>query len=286
MIASSAPTARLDQLKRDGYCIIENMADERLLPTKTRRCVDKALTTLDAERQANAKAPGSLINSYAYPELADLIGNPRALQALEHMGLENVKFWKAVIISKPPGGPQLYWHQDCLMWQDPRAYSAVPPMIFLMYYLEDTTPENGCLRLLPGSHRHRHELHDMGEAHTKVINRMENPDDPRFGETAGEIDVPVRAGDLVVGDARMFHASHANRSAQKRTVITIWFHPAFSDLQEPTQSWIHHEMHDKHASWPAEARAKIAAVTPDYHGTATPMKLERTPDQRLPWPPD
>ena len=67
----------------------------------------------------------------------------------------------------------------------------------------------------------------------------------------------------------------------ERTVITIWFHPFYSDLQEPTQSLIHHVMHKQHASWPADALAKIVAVTPDYRGTADPMKPERTADQRL-----
>ena len=49
-----------------------------------------------------------------------------------------------------------------------------------MYYPEDTSPYNGCLRVLPRSHRRRHPLHHIGQAHTKDINRMENPDDPRF----------------------------------------------------------------------------------------------------------
>ena len=44
------------------------------------------------------------------------------------------------------------------MWGDPRAYSDRAPMIFLMYYLEDTRRENGCLRLLAGSHKYRHAL--------------------------------------------------------------------------------------------------------------------------------
>ena len=94
---------------------------------------------MDPERLEKTKAPGSLIDSNNYPELADLIGNRRALAELARMGIDDIKFWKAVIISKPPGGPRLYWHQDCLMWQDARAYSDRPPMIFLMYYLEDTT---------------------------------------------------------------------------------------------------------------------------------------------------
>ena len=105
------------QLREDGFCVIPDMADEALL-NKTRACVEKALSNYDEETRENTKAPGSLIDSNFYPELADLIGNPLALEALGQMGLDDIKFWKAVIISKPPGGPRLYWHQDCIMWQD------------------------------------------------------------------------------------------------------------------------------------------------------------------------
>ena len=274
-----AATLRHDLIE-DGFCVIPNMADGALL-NKTRACAQKALAEYDAEKRENTKAPGSLIDSNFYPELADLIGNPLALQTLEQMGLQDIKFWKAVIISKPPGGPRLYWHQDCIMWGDPRAYSERPPMIFLMYYLEDTTRQNGCLRLLAGSHRYRHVLHDMGEAHTKDINRVDNPNDPRFRDYASEVDVPVKAGDLVVGDARMFHATHENASIEQRTVITIWFHPFFSDLQEDTQSWIHRAMHKQHETWPAHALAKIQPLIPDYRGDLEPKELARTPDDRL-----
>ena len=272
-----------EQLREDGFCVIPDMADEALL-NKTRACVEKALAEYDEEWRENTKAPGSLIDSNFYPELADLIGNPLALKTLAQMGLEDIKFWKAVIISKPPGGPRLYWHQDCIMWGDPRAYSDRPPMIFLMYYLEDTRRENGCLRLLSGSHKYRHALHNMGEAHTRDINRMDNPDDPRFRDYADEVDVPVKAGDLVVGDARMFHATHENASGEQRTVITIWFHPFFADLQEDTRSWIHEAMHRQHESWSADALAKIQPLIPDYRGEVEPMEMTRTPDERLQWP--
>ena len=71
--------------------------------------------------------------------------------ALEAMGFGGSRFWKAVIISKPGPSPRLYWHQDCMWWDDPRAYGDYSPMIFLMYYLDDTSRENGCLRLLTRS---------------------------------------------------------------------------------------------------------------------------------------
>ena len=272
--------AKLEQFQREGYCVLEKMADEALL-RRTRECVERAVGMQDVERLARTRSPGTLIDSNVYPELAGIIGNPVALKALDEMGLPGSKFWKAVIISKPPGGPRLYWHQDCLMWQDPRAYSEIPPMIFLMYYLEDTARENGCLRVLPGTHRKRHILHGMGEAHTPEINRLENPDEPRFLDYPEERDLPMRAGDLVVGDARMFHATHANLSGKRRTVITVWYHPLFDGLLPSTQSWIHEEFHRRHGGWPEAALAEIEPVILRYIGKAAPMKFNRFPDERL-----
>ncbi len=280
MKTSSAAKQKLEQLKRDGFCVIEDVANKSLLE-KTCACATQAVASLDDDQLARARSPGSLINSDVQPALADLIGNPRALRALNEIGLHDIMFWKAVIISKPPGGPRLYWHQDCMMWHDPRAYSDVPPMIFLMYYLEDTARDNGCIRVLPGTHRMRHVLHSMGAAHTYDINSVENPDDPRFLNYPDEQDLPMRAGDLLVGDARMFHATHENGSFARRTVITIWFHPYFNELLPNVQSFIHHEMHRRHANWPSGARQKIVDVTPDYTGNVPPMEVHRTPDSRL-----
>ncbi len=274
------PTAKRKQFQREGYCVLENIASEAILE-RTRACVRKAVATQDLEKLARARSPGTLIDSGPYPELAGIIGNPTALLALDKLGITNCKFWKAVIISKPPGGPRLYWHQDCMMWQDPRSYSDRPPMIFLMYYMEDTTRENGCLRVLPGIHRRRHVLHDMGVAHTPDINSIENPNDPRFHDYSNEEDVPMRAGDLVIGDARMFHATHANKSDQQRTVITIWFHPWFDDLLPGTQSWVHEECHRRHDDWPEAQLKEIAPVIPHYAGNEEPMKYNRVPDERL-----
>jgi hypothetical protein len=266
------------QLIDEGYCVLEDMLDAGTL-RHTREVAMAAVLGLSEEQLEATRSPGTLIDSNDHPGLAECVGNPKALAALEAMGFGGSKFWKAVIISKPGPSPRLYWHQDCMWWDDPRAYSDYSPMIFLMYYLDDTTRENGCLRLLPGSHRRWHQLHGMGEAHTRDINRVDNEHDPRFADYAGEVDVPVRAGDLVVGDARMFHATHANTTGEYRTVITIWFHPLFEDLQEPTQSWIHHAFHEQHAGWPAQALDKIRAVIPDYRGAVEPPDYNRQPDR-------
>ena len=108
---------------------------------------------------------------------------------------------------------------------------------------------------------------------------MENKNDPRFLDYPDEVDVPIKAGDLVVGDARMFHATHANTTDQYRTVITIWLYPHFEGLQETTQSWVHREFHKDHSGWSMEALEKIKPLIPNYTGTAQKDGFDRQPDR-------
>ncbi len=166
------------------------------------------------------------------------------------------------------------------MWKDPRALGLPSPMLFLMYYLVDTTPENGCLRALPGTHLRRHPLHDLGWGHTEGTRSMKNPDDDRRFQTwEGEIDVCVKAGDLLIGDCRMLHASHANKTNQHRTVLTLWYHPFFYDLDECTQAWAASGSEKMHKDWPPEALEQIRPVMADYRGSATPNPSHQVPTE-------
>ena len=100
-ISSKQASSKLNRLKKDGFCILEDAADERLLD-KTRECVKSAFSDINDDHLERQRSPGALIDSGNYPQLADLIDNPKPLEALSEMGYHNNKFWKAVIISKPP----------------------------------------------------------------------------------------------------------------------------------------------------------------------------------------
>ena len=50
--------------------------------------------------------------------------------------------------------------------------------VFVMIYLQDTAKNNGCLRVLPGSHRKIHGLHENEKAHTEGVSKVENPKIP------------------------------------------------------------------------------------------------------------
>ena len=109
-----------------------------------------------------------------------------------------------------------------------RAPDPLPVKVFLMYYLVDTSPVNGCLRVIPRSHRHRFPQHEY-EGHGTDI-RYEDPDTSiTYADAAGQIDVPIMAGDLLIGDSRVLHAPRANRADERRTVLTMWYLPRWTN---------------------------------------------------------
>ena len=75
--------------------------------------------------------------------------------------------------------------------------------------------------------------------------------------------MPVRAGDLVINDARLLHAAHANRTDKRRTLVLQW-HSLF-DFPNPPSWW----------------RGEVPQAIRDYDPT---VKYEHTriPGEHLP----
>ena len=273
------PKQKYDRLIADGYCVVEDVLKEDML-TRLRTVTDTLLDMQTEAQQAAHRSSGSMLSVYTHSLFAELVAYPRALQTLEALGFLRPKWSAGYVISKPPQTPPLFWHQDWWGWNDPCSYTALPQQVFLMYYLVDTTPHNGCLRVLKGSHRKRHPLHDiLPNAHGEALQRVENPDHPAFQQFPGEIDIPVKAGDLVIGDSRLLHASHSNQSGQRRTVITLWYHPFFALLPAAMQAHIS-RLRQK-LNWTEADWERISELVPVYEGDAEPLKWNRTPGPEL-----
>ena len=168
------------------------------------------VAAVSAEHRAARRSQGCIIGMTVDPLFAELVGYGPALAALVSLGYEAPCFSNGYIISKPPRGPRLYWHQDWYAWEDARSYEPDPPQVALMYYLTETTRYNGCLRVVPGSHLRYNPLHDqIGDPHRiAAVRELEDLDHPAFSDRPDETDVPATPGDLLVVDARMLHAAH------------------------------------------------------------------------------
>jgi hypothetical protein len=271
--------AHFGQLIRDGYCLIENVLEDDMLD-RLHKVSNGLLDNQSEAARAEQTSTGSMISVQADPFFAELVSYPRALETLSALGVLRPRWCGGYVISKPPQSAPLFWHQDWWGWNDASSYRPLPQQIFLMYYLVDTAPHNGCLRVVPGTHLKRHLLHDeMPIAHAEQLRRVTDPDHLAYQFVPEEVDVPVQAGDLVIGDSRLLHSAHANKSHERRTVITLWYAPYFDLLPDRIRAAI--ARIPLAEGWPDQAREKIAELIPTYQGEAEPIELNRVPGKDL-----
>jgi ectoine hydroxylase-related dioxygenase (phytanoyl-CoA dioxygenase family) len=110
-----------------------------------------------------------------------------------------------------------------MQWNDPLSISPWPQIMFLNYYLSDTTPENGCLKVIPGTHHKRIELHDqLVPAHEQGARFIEENHPTMFSDHPDQVDVCAKAGSLVLADARLLHSARRNQTDHRRTLILAW----------------------------------------------------------------
>ena len=269
------------QLIEDGFCVFRNILDTEMLG-RVDEAANRVLASEEAEHFKTQKSTGSLIPVHRDPLFAELVAWSKAIDALKSMGFDKPVFSSGYVISKPPHSPPLFWHQDWWGWNDAVSYRKFPQQVFLMYYLVNTKPENGCLRLIPGSHLKRHPLHDATpEAHTEELAKVADPNHRAFQRAEGEVDVCVEAGDMVIGDSRILHSAHANDTDQRRTVITLWYLPLFYELPDSIRSFLAHQ--NLREGWSEEARRMLQPFHPVYTGSGSVQETEwnRTPGPAL-----
>jgi hypothetical protein len=108
----------------------------------------------------------------------------------------------------------------------------------MIIYPTDTCRENGCLRVISGAHLPENPLHaELACPYTPALAEASDLACVEFQPQPDEVDACVTAGDMVVGDSRILHAAHANRTDRRRTVITLWFHPFAADLPPTVRAY-------------------------------------------------
>lgn len=124
-------------------------------------------------------------------------------------------------------------------------------------------------------------MHDLlPEAHGDAIRRATDPTHPVYQPLPDDIPVPVKAGDLVIGDARLLHGSYANQSDQRRTVITLWYHPEFDSSPERIQAHLSLKQ-SRVAQWPKSSQEMVQPLVPTYEGNQEPLEWNREPSDAL-----
>ena len=273
-----------EQLIREGYCIFENVLPPEMV-NKLNAMSEWTIAREDPAHFDQHRAQGCIIPYWRYPHptFAELIAYPRAMGVLADLGFDRPKVWSGFVISKPPHAPPLFWHQDGVLWDHPISYTDQPQQYFLMYYLVDTNRRNGCLRVVPGSHLKRHALHDVRRKADDGVNNATDLDHAAFQHAEGEVNVPVKAGDVVIGDSRLMHSAHANQSDQRRTVLTIWYWPSYDELPDDVRKLISNHITEREdwCRWVEQTRDVTGEFIPLYDGEAEQVAWNTSPGENL-----
>ncbi|WP_148075647.1 phytanoyl-CoA dioxygenase family protein [Bythopirellula goksoeyrii] len=124
----------------------------------------------------------------------------------EHLIGPNIKGATSQLTFKMRGNTMPFpWHQD-------NAYGELDPYNALtcLTALDDTDLDNGCLWIIPGSHKQG----QLAFARSKVDRAALRPVEMKANEK-NAIPVPMKAGDCLVFHCHMMHRSEGNRSKDR-----------------------------------------------------------------------
>ena len=150
----------------------------------------------------------------------DLVFNPRILDVVENLIGPNIQLHHTKLNLKPPSNAEarFEWHQD---------YPFFPhtnfDLLAVMIYLDDSTEENGCLTIIPGSHKLgplNHLFAKDGAFSSQLENKTVVEDPTRW------LRVPVPAGGMELHHCNMLHSSTANRGTRPRSAMVIQYRAA------------------------------------------------------------
>lgn len=149
----------------------------------------------------------------------ELVRHPKVLDAVESIIGPNILIYHLTSWLKEPREPShVSWHQD-------GTYFGLEPaeQITAWIALTDSTPEMGCIKILPASHVIGQKAHEDTFTPGNLLSR---------GQTIRHklnydnyVMMPLRAGQISLHHTHIVHCSEPNRSDQRRIGIGVSYIP-------------------------------------------------------------
>jgi len=220
-VVSSAARASLEVVRSAGALPTsedDSQADYRI---DGNRYVETGSATVQFEHE-NDSDTIRVIEPFHHldPVFDRLIEDPRIVAPVcGVLGVDRVALWTDKInLKRPFEGSGFRWHQDSPYWGHACDHCDRLPNV--MVTLDDADRENGCFRLVPGSHREGF-LPGIDDG-TRLGPLFTDP--TCFDENQAWL-AEVPAGSLVVFDSHMVHGSEPNRSERSRRAVVLTYQP-------------------------------------------------------------
>ncbi len=231
------PEALHASFEEKGYYILENFMTQEEID----RCETEIarLHELAAEFKANddPAATSFQLEPYAKTQETDglpvlrkiestreysdafkaLSEHPKLIEAVRSLLGDDLLLFRSTLMLKPAHhGSAHSFHQDSAYWpMEP------PSLVTVSIALTDSTPENGCIQVIPESHKWG--LQEWGRIAREDDGKMTDREDL---DTGGAIEVPLKAGSALMFHSLVAHGSGPNKTADARhTALYAYFPP-------------------------------------------------------------
>ena len=215
---------QVDYYNSNGYLTIENVYNAsqiKLLSDVTDEFVEKSrlvteendMFALESDHSENnprltrIKTPQNFHSIYE-----KAVKDEKMLDIIEHFIGKNIRFQGAKLNMKmPEGGRQVEWHTD---WgHHPHTND---DMLAVGIALDDITEENGCLMVIPGSHKWDAISHHEDGFFVGAV-------DINSFDVKKAINITSNAGGISIHHVRTLHGSAPNMSDKPRRLLLLEF---------------------------------------------------------------
>jgi non-haem Fe2+, alpha-ketoglutarate-dependent halogenase len=243
-MAGSLTQAQVEHFRREGYAFPFDA-----IPAAEAASYVAKLDSYDAILGEEAQKQLKIKAHVAAPWIVGLARNKNILDAVESLiGPDILLFGTSMFSKKARDVRFVSWHQDA-------AYYGLDPQqeVTCWVGLTDADTENGCMRVIPGSHLGADAVHDETYDPQNMLGR---------GQTIRDIDdgkavyMPVKAGQFSMHHERTIHGSMPNPSDRRRVGISFFYMPAHvrSTIGRRTATLVRGT--DKYGHWDPEPMPK------------------------------
>ncbi len=230
----------ISQYQQDGYLIPRHRLSDALLERMRAALAEliESNPTVRPEKLVSAHVVGpdgrpNAEGVRGHPAFLALARDPEILDRVEDLIGPDILLWGCHVFCKPAGdGLETPWHQDGHYWP-------IRPLATCTVWvaLEPSTRSNGCLRVIPGSHRQRITHDHLREDRDDLVLTQRTAPDCFDPDTA--VDLELEPGQMSMHDVFLIHGANVNRSTVRRTGVALRYLPGTSVLErnlDPTGS--------------------------------------------------
>lgn len=203
---------------RDGFIEIADVFDAAELEAFRAALCVPAIRDEQLRRGRDEKLLHLLEITARQPLFLELARDPRIVDRVARLIGPDLQLQHSKVTTKPPteGRGAAPWHQDFAYFPHSNA-----DLVAVMVALDDATPDNGCLHVVPGSHELGPLDHTEGGYFTGACSETEH-----FADASRHVPIELDAGSLSIHHAFTLHSSPENRIGTERRALVFQYRAA------------------------------------------------------------